>query len=119
MVEFLDLPEAGTSNANNCNGNDSNDGDGASAKPSSSPASIFSEYCLDRGLKIMPGIRCDPVHTHPAPKTEDSLFDQCGQQPRDLCYHSARLCFADMDADDVADGARLLARLYREYTGKN
>jgi hypothetical protein len=73
-----------------------------------SSAEIFAGYCLDRGLKFMPGVRCDSVLEG---------FEQSGQ-PKELCQHSARLCFADMDTKDVSDGAKLLVKLYREYTGK-
>ena len=73
-----------------------------------SSAEIFAVYCLDRGLKFMPGVRCDSVLEG---------FEQSGQ-PKELCQHSARLCFADMDIIDVSDGAKLLVKLYREYTGK-
>jgi hypothetical protein len=73
-----------------------------------SSAEIFAGYCLDRGLKFMPGMRCDSVLEG---------FEESGQ-PKELCQHSARLCFADMELKDVSDGAKLLVKLYREYTGK-
>lgn len=95
-VDFLDLQEAETTD-----GGDGDDG-------ADSPASVFARYCFDRGLKIMPGMKCDSVY---------ACFEQSGQ-PKELCQHSARLCFADMDVDDVRDGARMLVQLYREYTGK-
>ena len=93
-VDFLDLPGAETQVDGDC-GEDS-------------PASLFARLCFGRGLKFMPGIKCDSVV---------ECFEQSGQ-PKDLCQYSARLCFADMDVDDVGDGALLLIELYREYTGK-
>jgi DNA-binding transcriptional MocR family regulator len=73
------------------------------------PASAFAQFCLDRGLKIMPGTRCD-----------STLQDYASsQQSGELCYNSARLCFADMDVQDVEKGAKLLIECYREYTGKS
>ena len=93
-VDFLDLPDA-----------EKQDGDKCAAD---SPASIFARFCFDRGLKFMPGIKCDSVFER---------FEQSGQ-PKELCQHSARLCFADMDVDDIENGARFLIELYREYIGK-
>ena len=90
-VEFLDLPLAETK-VDDVGADDS-------------PASVFARYCLDRGLKFMPGVRCDSVM---------DCFEQ-SQQSKGLCGSSARLCFADMDQNDVADGAELLVQLYREY----
>ena len=84
-VDFLDLPEADDE--------------------SNSPAEMFARYCLDHGLRFMPGIKCDSVF---------ECFEQSGQ-PKELCHNSARLCFADMNIDDIENGARLLVRLYREY----
>lgn len=68
----------------------------------------FYQYCLDRGVKFMPGTKCDP------------FLESCEQsmQPKDLCHNAARLCFADMDKQDVSDGAMLLVALYREYVEK-
>eukprot|EP00536_Pseudo-nitzschia_multiseries_P002562 jgi/Psemu1/183704/e_gw1.34.173.1 len=88
-VDFLDLPQAEN-------------------EVSDSPASLFAKYCLDRGLKFMPGVKCDLVM---------DCFEQ-SQQPKELCGSSARLCFADMDRNDVTDGAKLLVQLYREYVAK-
>eukprot|EP00531_Pseudo-nitzschia_arenysensis_P007519 CAMPEP_0116117666 /NCGR_PEP_ID=MMETSP0329-20121206/1693_1 /TAXON_ID=697910 /ORGANISM="Pseudo-nitzschia arenysensis, Strain B593" /LENGTH=473 /DNA_ID=CAMNT_0003611243 /DNA_START=142 /DNA_END=1563 /DNA_ORIENTATION=+ len=93
-VDFLDLPGVKTL----CDGSSGSD----------SPASVFARFCFDRGLKFMPGIKCDSVF---------ESFEQ-SKQPKELCQNSARLCFADMDLDDVEDGARMLVDLYREYTGK-
>lgn len=93
-VDFLDLPEA--------------DNEIGSDSGADSPASTFARYCFKRGLKFMPGIKCDSVY---------DCFEQSGQ-PQELCQNSARLCFADMDVQDVADGAKLLVQLYREYTEK-
>ena len=93
-VDFLDLPGAETH---------SDTSSGADF-----PASVFARFCFDRGLKIMPGIKCDSVF---------ESFEQ-SRQPKELCQNSARLCFADMDLDKVEDGARFLVDLYREYTGK-
>jgi 2-aminoadipate transaminase len=98
-VDFLDLPEAETMQV---------DVDVGVEDGTDSPASVFARYCFERGLKFMPGMKCDSVF---------ESFEQSGQ-PKELCQNSARLCFADMDADDVGDGARLLIELYREYTGK-
>ena len=72
-------------------------------------ASVFAAYCFDRGLRFMPGTKCDSVVEG---------FEQSGQ-PKELCENSARLCFADMDEGNVVDGATLLVRLYREYVGKD
>ena len=69
----------------------------------------FYSFCLGRGLKFMPGIKCDPM-------MEDNF--EMSMQEKGLCQHSARLCFADMDKDDIAEGAHLLVTLYREYAGK-
>jgi len=101
-VDFLGLPEAETTTEIGV-GVDVGGKDGTD-----SPASVFARYCFERGLKFMPGIKCDSV---------SECFEQSGQ-PKELCQSSARLCFADMDIDDVWDGARLLIELYREYTGK-
>merc|ERR1711862_948464 len=83
-VDFLDLPEIDDE--------------------ANSPAAMFAKYCLDNGLKFMPGVKCDSVF---------ECFEQ-SRQPKELCHNSARLCFADMNIDDTEDGARLLIRLYRK-----
>mmetsp|Transcript_18589 Transcript_18589/g.27570 ORF Transcript_18589/g.27570 Transcript_18589/m.27570 type:complete len:502 (+) Transcript_18589:38-1543(+) len=90
-VEFLDLTTAEKKIDNNV--------------IEDSPVSTFAKFCLDHGLKFMPGVKCDSVL---------DCFEQ-SQQPKELCETSARLCFADMDAGDVADGAKLLVHLYRKY----
>jgi thiaminase/transcriptional activator TenA len=68
-------------------------------------AAAFAKYCFDRGLKIMPGSRAD------------SVLEDCAssRQPKDLCFNSARLCFADMDVQDLEEGATLLIQYYRQY----
>ncbi|KAL3914806.1 MAG: hypothetical protein SGILL_005947 [Bacillariaceae sp.] len=88
-VDFLDLPKDESSQLD--------------------PASAFATYCLSRGLKFMPGVRCDP------------LVDDCDQsrQSKDLCYNSARLCFADQNVEDVENGAKLLIDCYRDYTSQS
>lgn len=100
-VDFLDLPAA-AAETTRVVGSSTEEG------ADNSPASLFARYCLARGLKIMPGIKCDSVF---------DCFEQSGQ-PKELCQNSARLCFADMDVNDIADGARLLIQLHKEYTGK-
>lgn len=74
--------------------------------PPGTDASTFAGYCLKRGLKFMPGVRCD------------SVINDCTSSnvPHDLCKNSARLCFADMDVKDVEEGAKLLLQYFREYT---
>ena len=90
-VDFLDLPEPDSQSS-----------------ATESPASVFARFCFERGLKFMPGIKCDSVFDN---------FEQ-SKQRKGLCQNSARLCFADMDVDDVEDGAKMLIQLYREYIGK-
>ena len=94
-VEFANLSAAGTSS------------DVGSAPED--PASRFARYCAGHGLKVMPGTKCDLV-------PDDFLQSE---QPRDLCHNAVRLCFADMDRDDVEAGARRLIELYRAYVVEN
>lgn len=64
---------------------------------------------MERGVKIMPGVRCDP--------TIQDYY--CSGQPKELCYQSARLCFADMDQTDVEEGAKHLVQYYQEFVELN
>lgn len=67
---------------------------------------MFLEFC-DGRIKFMPGVRCDiakgmdPTYH----KKEDRLFTS-----------NARLCFADLDVDDLETGIAELIACFREYT---
>jgi 2-aminoadipate transaminase len=65
----------------------------------------FLEYCDGRGVKFLPGKRCDTTGAE-------------GESPTSACQKWARLCFADLDVADIEKGSRLLLSCYREYLAK-
>jgi DNA-binding transcriptional MocR family regulator len=67
---------------------------------------VFLEYCEGKGVKFLPGKRCDCLQ-------EDN--GALSGLPADACQKGARLCFADMDLTDIEQGAELLVTCYREY----
>ena len=75
----------------------------------------FANYCQDGGLTIMSGLICDAMLDDD--EGNYNTVEQQSHQSRELCKHSARLCFAYMDKADIVDAAKLLIKLYREYIG--
>ena len=70
-------------------------------------AKEFLAYCRPRGVTFLPGSRCDSfVNT-----TNTNDDDETGE----ACRRSARLCFADMDVEDIQEGAELLVQCYRDF----
>jgi DNA-binding transcriptional MocR family regulator len=69
----------------------------------------FVEYCESQGVKFLPGKRCDPLDE------ENSNAAAFSGLPPNECQKWARLCFADLDVEDLEDGAKLLISCYREY----
>ena len=69
--------------------------------------SEFLEYCRKRGLIFLAGDRCD-VFAGQHNETKSGLS-------RNVCSSSARLCFADMDVQDLEQGAKLLVELYKDF----
>lgn len=62
------------------------------------------ELCSERGIRFLPGERCDV--SGPNDAASSTLND---------CRRWARLCFADLDMEDIEKGAGLLLDCYREY----
>jgi 2-aminoadipate transaminase len=71
--------------------------------PEVKSASVFLEFCKSKGLKFLSGERCDTFHGLSG--LGDSL----------LCNLSARLCFADMNVEDMRKGAKLLVSSFQEF----
>ncbi len=64
-------------------------------------ASKFLEFCMNHGVRFMPGTSCD---AGPVRKDDED------------CLHSyARLCFAKMDLKDIEQGAELFLQCLRSY----
>jgi len=69
---------------------------------------IFLEYCVERGIRFLPGERCDVTTTSTNRSSEDG-------QGMSSCRRYARFCFADLDLEDIVEGANLLVECYRDY----
>jgi DNA-binding transcriptional MocR family regulator len=67
----------------------------------------FVEYCESQGVKFLPGKRCDPLDEH---------ANKFSGLPPNECKKWARLCFADLDVEDLEHGAKLLLSCYRDYS---
>ena len=72
---------------------------------------VFDEYCQSKGVKFLAGRRCDSLSSEDDKEGENIWT--CGL-PANTCQKRARLCFADMDFDDLEQGARLLVSCYRD-----
>ncbi len=66
----------------------------------------FLTFCSDRGVRFLPGERCDVS----GPQENHYPNDQ-----RTDCRRWARFCFADLDMDELETGAKLIVQCYREY----
>jgi DNA-binding transcriptional MocR family regulator len=69
------------------------------------------EFCLKRGVQFLPGSRCNVI------SSTSSCDDKHGtvMDKNDGCQQWARLCFADLDMDQIKVGANLLISCYRDY----
>jgi 2-aminoadipate transaminase len=65
----------------------------------------FLEFCLERGIRFLPGVRCDVTTPCGALELGES----------NSCRRYARFCFADLDLDDIKEGAHRVVECYRDY----
>jgi DNA-binding transcriptional MocR family regulator len=70
----------------------------------------FLGICMREGVKFLPGGRCDPF------KGEENVSASRGLDHNEFKSH-ARLCFADMDLEEIENGAKLLVLCYQEMAG--
>jgi DNA-binding transcriptional MocR family regulator len=70
-------------------------------------AEEFLEICMRKGVKFLPGGRCDPFENASASSGLD----------HDEFHSHARLCFADMDLEEIESGAKLLVSCFQEMAG--
>ena len=79
----------------------------------------FLPYCQERGVNFLPGIRCASFVRRQEPKQQQRHVanddDDDDDDNDDECKRSARLCFADMNVDDIENGAKLLIKCYQEF----
>jgi 2-aminoadipate transaminase len=65
----------------------------------------FLSFCSERGVRFLPGERCDVSHGDDNDSTTN--FGDCRRW--------ARFCFADLELEDLEKGASLVVQCYREY----
>lgn len=70
----------------------------------------FLGICMREGVKFLPGGRCDPF------EGEENISASSGLDPNEFKSH-ARLCFADMDLEEIENGAKLLVLCFQEMAG--
>lgn len=70
----------------------------------------FLGICMMKGVKFLPGGRCDPF------EGQDSVSASSGLGHNEFNSH-ARLCFADMDLEEIEKGAKLLVLCFKEMAG--
>ena len=61
---------------------------------------------MPEGVKFLPGGRCDPF------EGEETVSASRGLDHGEFNSH-ARLCFADMDLEEIEKGAKLLVLCYK------
>ena len=69
--------------------------------------SDFLEFCVERGIRFLPGVRCD-VTTLSSSSLEF-------ENESNFCRRYARFCFADLDLDDIQEGANRVLKCFRDY----
>jgi DNA-binding transcriptional MocR family regulator len=71
----------------------------------------FSEYCMDNGLRFMPGTRCDAC-----PVKNSNEQQRHVQKVEKYALHSyARFCFVKLNSNDIENGATLFLQCLRSY----
>ena len=75
----------------------------------------FLPYCQERGVNFLPGIRCGSFVRRQEPQQHQQQHAANDDDNDDECKRSARLCFADMNVDDIENGAQLLVKCYQEF----
>ena len=75
----------------------------------------FCTYCRDRGVGFLPGSRCGAFVKDDDTRSSLNYSDNETENTVDHCRQYARLCFADMDEEDLEQGAKLLVQCYRNY----
>jgi DNA-binding transcriptional MocR family regulator len=82
----------------------------------------FLEYCVKRGVQFLPGTRCDINSNHGNLHDDDNdeyhsniIIDNNDNDNDHDCQQWARLCFADLDMQQLKEGATLLISCYRNY----
>lgn len=67
----------------------------------------FLSFCSERGVRFLPGERCDVGSHDESADPDHHTFSDCRRW--------ARFCFADLDLEDLEKGASLVVQCYREY----
>jgi 2-aminoadipate transaminase len=69
----------------------------------------FAEYCMDHGLRFMPGALCDARPVNNSTKRNGSMADE-------YCLHSyARFCFVKLNSINISKGAELFLQCLRSF----
>jgi 2-aminoadipate transaminase len=71
-------------------------------------ADEFLEYCLNHGIRFMPGSRCGI-------RSYNNFRATLAANEKTSLHSYARLCFAKMNADDVAKGAAVFVQCLTTY----
>jgi 2-aminoadipate transaminase len=66
----------------------------------------FLDYCLEHGVRFMPGHRCDTS------AYEESLSNR---EMNSSLFFYARLCFAKLDSSEIKNGAEVFLKCFRAY----
>lgn len=72
-------------------------------------AGKFMDFCIDHGVRFMPGTRCD------ARPVEYPTDQHVGLSDEYSLYSYARLCFAKLNSNDILQGAELFLQCLRSY----
>jgi 2-aminoadipate transaminase len=77
------------------------------------------QYCLKRGVGFLAGSRCNIGITSGNNDNNDEhgtvMDNSTNDDSNDDCQQWARLCFADLDLQQLKEGATLLISCYRDY----
>jgi DNA-binding transcriptional MocR family regulator len=74
------------------------------------------EYCLKRGVGFLSGSRCNiSIRSGNNDNDEHGNVMDNSNDDTDYCQQWARLCFADLDMQQLKEGATLLVSCYRDY----
>lgn len=74
----------------------------------------FLTFCVDRGIRFLPGERCDVSHDDTSTNNGSRPSSTTSTDSTD-CRRWARVCFADLDLNELEAGAHRMVQVYREY----